>query len=97
MTLLGGPKLGVPDPSQLGVRWRYVAAYDRAKTVETIRALLGAGATEVCFNDPAVLVELGAVTISAGLKPTLTVLRTDVRPEAGYDAGVRVGFPSRPA
>lgn len=92
VTLLGGKKLGVPDPAQLGVTWRYVAAYDQANTAETIRALLAAGATVIRFNDPAILLELGAISIAPGPKPTITILRADVRPEAGYDSQVRVGF-----
>jgi hypothetical protein len=92
VTLLDGRQLAVPDPSKLGVTWRYVAAYDQAKTAEAIRALLAAGATEIRFNDPAILLELGAISIAPGPKSSLTLLRADVRPEAGYDAQIRVGF-----
>jgi hypothetical protein len=61
VAFIGGKKLGVPDPTQLGITWRYVAGYDQAKTLEVITALLNNGASRVQFNDPAILQQLSAV------------------------------------
>ena len=94
ITLVGGRKLGVPDPAQLGVRWRYVTGYDQAATRDVVLSLLATGVTRVMFNDPAILQELGAVTISAGTngKSAMTVVRQDLTPGAGYDAVIYARF-----
>jgi hypothetical protein len=92
VTLLGGKRLAVPDPAQLGVRWRYVSGYDSAATASAIRALVDAGATRVMFNDLAVLQELGAVSITTGVRSVMTLLRDDLRPAAGGDAVVNAAF-----
>lgn len=84
--LLGGRRVGVPDPGQLGVRWRYVPSYDPAATEQAIRALLDAGVTRVRFNDPAVLQNLGAIAVVVGRKSVVKIFRDDVGPGAGYDA-----------
>lgn len=83
--LIGGKKVAIPDPSQLGVTWQYRSDYDAAATRSVIEALLAGGNVRVAFNDPQILTALNAVTI-AGSK--VTVLRADITPAAGFDVHV---------
>jgi hypothetical protein len=72
--LLGGKRLGVPDPSQLGVRWRYVAGYDQPATTSVIQSLLDAGAVAVRFNDPLIIQNIPALKPLAGYDVTIYAL-----------------------
>jgi hypothetical protein len=97
VTLLGGPKLGVPDPAELNVTWRYAAAYDQARTLQAIQLLLDDGAVRVSFNDPAILEQLGAAEFAgvAG-KRTIALPRADLQPAPGHDAVVSAAFAFTP-
>jgi hypothetical protein len=83
--MLGGKRLAVPDPAQLNVTWRYRADYDAGRTADAIRAVLAGGDARVAFNDPQLLLELGAIQVANG---TVTLLRPDLTPAGGYDTQV---------
>ena len=92
VTLLGRKRLGVPDPAELGITWRYVDGYDQARTADAIRFLLDNGVTHVRFNDPAILQDLGAISIPSAGPRTLTLTRADLQPAAGNDMAVYASF-----
>ncbi|QOV87838.1 CARDB domain-containing protein [Humisphaera borealis] len=82
---IGGKKLAIPDPRELGVTWAYRADYDAVATQAAITALLDGGNVRVAYNDPQILTALNAVSIN-GAKVKL--LRADLTPAAGYDTQV---------
>jgi hypothetical protein len=91
VTLLGGKKLGVPDPAELGVTWQYVPSYEQARTGEAVRLLLDNGVARVRFNDPTILQELGAITLPPPVqRPGLP--RADFQPAAGCEDGIYAAF-----
>lgn len=83
--LIGGRKLAMPNPADLGITWQYRADYDQAATHAAISALLAGGNARVVFNDPQILTDLNAISLD-GTK--VSVIRADMTPAAGFDTQI---------